>query len=81
MNTFVLTNDLDFPQILAPAGQRGPGVVLLRCEALTCTAACASSSGNGILPDDADNCRGVRFGFPAADAPRPTGHFQAGIYF
>jgi predicted nuclease of predicted toxin-antitoxin system len=31
----ILTNDLDFPQILAHTGDRGPSVVLLRGEPLT----------------------------------------------
>jgi predicted nuclease of predicted toxin-antitoxin system len=32
---FILTNDLDFPQILAHTRERGPSVVLLRGEPLT----------------------------------------------
>jgi len=42
----VLTNDLDFPQILAYARQSGPSVVLLRGEPLT-----PETRGSALLQD------------------------------
>jgi predicted nuclease of predicted toxin-antitoxin system len=38
----ILTNDLDFPQILAHTRQSGPSVVLLRGEPLTPEVRCAA---------------------------------------